>query len=298
MVLNELNAGHVYRHVVGPHAAGGPLLDLLARWPHSGPDEWRERIDGARVLVNGQRVDAEHSVLAGDVVEYRRPPWCEKDVPRDVSIVYDDEHLLAVAKPAGLPVLPGGGFLENTLLHLVRSAERGRESWSPAHRLGRGTSGLVIFGKTAHARAHLASVFRERRVGKLYLARVRGDLPPGRRRVVHAIGLVPHDGRQVHAARPDGKPSLTLLRVLRRGSSESLVAAVPVTGRPHQIRIHAAAAGAPLVGDPLYGVGGRPMSHARPGEGGYSLHAASLRLPHPGGGVLVLRAAAPDWARV
>jgi 23S rRNA pseudouridine1911/1915/1917 synthase len=101
----------------------------------------------------------------------------------------------------------------------------------------------------------------------------------------------------LHCAQPDGKPSATRLRVLARdeAAGRSLVAAQPITGRPDQIRIHLAARGAPLVGDPLFGPGGLPCSDARPGEGGYFLHAAALSVLHPATGRRLKLRSRPDW---
>jgi 23S rRNA pseudouridine1911/1915/1917 synthase len=151
------------------------------------------------------------------------------------------------------------------------------------HRLGRGTSGIVLFGKTGEARASLSAQFRDCTPRKTYLAIASGGSLPGSFVARQPIGRVAHGPMHIWVAMASGKPSATRVRVLRRDLDRDcmLVAAQPITGRPDQIRIHLAACGAPLVGDPLFGAGGVAISDARPGEGGYRLHATALRFEHP-----------------
>ena len=154
------------------------------------------------------------------------------------------------------------------------------------HRLGRGTSGLLLFARTPEARRAVSEAWRAGRVSKVYRALVAGVPRRELFSIETPIGLVPHPrlGR-VHAASKDGKPALTHVRVLAERQGSALVEATIVTGRPHQIRIHLAAAGHPLVGDPLYAVGGRPARNpGLPGDPGYRLHAHRLGLPHPATG--------------
>jgi 23S rRNA pseudouridine1911/1915/1917 synthase len=185
-----------------------------------------------------------------------------------------------VAKPRGLPSVPNGGYLEHTLLFRVR---RLHPEAVPMHRLGRGTSGLVLFARTDVARRHVAAEWRAGRVEKTYRALATGVVCADSLTVDSPIGLVPHPrlGR-VHAATPLGRPAVSHVRVLARGPHATLVEIAIPTGRPHQIRIHLAAAGHPLVGDLLYVAGGAPgRQPSLPGEGGYRLHAHRLALAHP-----------------
>jgi 23S rRNA pseudouridine1911/1915/1917 synthase len=149
--------------------------------------------------------------------------------------------------------------------------------------LGRGTSGIVLFALTAEARRSVLRAWREGQVDKSYRALVTGV--PGRDvfSVDAPIGPVPHPRLgHVHAASPGGKPALSHVRVLGRHPDESLVEVRIPTGRPHQIRIHLAVAGHPLVGDPVYGGGGTLLPEpGLPGDGGYRLHAHRLALDHP-----------------
>jgi len=200
------------------------------------------------------------------------------------AVLFRDPELLAVAKPSGLPTLPAGGYLDHTLLALVR---RHYPEASPVHRLGRGTSGVVLFARTAPAGKGVLEAWREHRVSKVYRALVQGHPTQDAFRVDTPIGPVPHPTLgSVHAASPQGRPSTSTARVLERREGSSLVEVVIETGRPHQIRIHMAASGHPLLGDPLYAIGGGLREgEALPGDEGYRLHAFRLSLPHPGTGV-------------
>lgn len=291
-----MNRGFEYREQIGAEGGGLTVGRYLAtRHPHSSATVWEERIATGEVLVAGTRVDAARILRAGERLAWRRPPWEEPEVPLAFAVLYLDEAVLAVAKPRGLPTMPAGGFLTHTLLHVVQS--RFPEA-TPMHRLGRGTSGLVLFARTAAARSGLARSWRGGEVEKTYRALVSGLPAKGVFEVRAPIGPVPHPrlGR-VHAAVADGKPSLTRVRVLGARAGNAIVEAVIPTGRPHQIRIHLAVAGYPLVGDPLYVTGGVPGPEpALPGEGGYRLHAERLVLPHPdtGGELAVVCAPPPD----
>lgn len=276
-----VNHGFTYVEMLDDRRAGCSLLGHLLRHRHSDEATWRARIEAGEVAVDGQPGRPDQVLRPGQTVAWARPPWEEPAVPLNFGILYEDAELLAVAKPSGLPTLPAGGFLEHTLLHLVRQAF---PEASPLHRLGRGTSGLVLFFRTPEAGAALAAGLRAHRLEKVYRALVEGHPPEARFQVEVPIGPVPH-GRlgTVHAASPSGRPALSRARVLERREAHSLLEVQIETGRPHQIRIHMAAAGFPLAGDPLYAPGGgiRAESPALPGDLGYLLHAHRLGLPHP-----------------
>jgi 23S rRNA pseudouridine1911/1915/1917 synthase len=294
----SLNAGYVYRGLVRARDAGARVLAYhAARFEHSSPAAWRRAIEAGAVRVNGRVADCEQPLCEGDRLEFHRPPWEEPESPLEFRVVHEDQDVLVVEKPAGLQVLPAGPFLEHTLLHLVRTSSAARAASAPVHRLGRGTSGLVLFGRNAAARAFLSAELRCFRMGKTYLALASGTALPISCRARQPIGPRAHGPLQVYCVDPGGRPALTRLRVLARDEElqHSLVAAQPVTGRPDQIRIHLAACGAPLVGDPLFGVGGLPKSDARPGDGGYRLHSARLAVRHPSSGKLLKLRSRPDW---
>lgn len=292
------NRGHLYGEQVGADGAGRTVLDHLGtRWGRVGEGEWRARIEAGAVCVDGVPAAASQRLRAGQRLTWARPPWDEPDVPLATAVLLRDADLLAVAKPRGLPTLPGGGlFLESTLLALVRAVD---PEATPVHRLGRDTSGVVLFARNPAARAALNRDLRERRVRKVYRALCTGHPERDGFDIDAPIGEVPYPPTgTLHAAHPDGRPSRSRVRVLeRRGGAAptSLVEVEIETGRPHQIRIHMAFAGHPLAGDPLYGPGGRPAEGclAVPGDPGYALHAHRLELAHPRTGAPVAVECAP-----
>ena len=277
-----LNDGWRYPHRVAPGASRLPVAAYLAEvFPHSDQATWRCRAAAGEVELDGQRVGPEETLRAGQWLVWHRPPWDEPDVPLAFDVLHEDEALLAVAKPAGLPTLPAGGFLAHTLLTRLRA--RYPEA-SPVHRLGRFTSGVVLCARTAPVAAALTRQWRTPAVEKVYRARLAGAPPWDRLEVSTPIGPVPHPRLgTVHAADPGGRPAASTFQVLARQGDTAICEVVIATGRPHQIRIHAAWTGHPLTGDPLYGAGGRPLpvDPGLPGDGGYLLHAHRVSLPHP-----------------
>jgi 23S rRNA pseudouridine1911/1915/1917 synthase len=194
--------------------------------------------------------------------------------------LYQDDCLLGVAKPEGLPSMPGGGgFMDNTLLSLVRRCFPGA---NPLHRLGRGTSGIVLFALAPEAASKILQAWRD--VVKVYRALISGCPDIDEFDIDTPIGKVPHKLlKTIHAACPTGKPAHSHVHVLERRDGCSLAQVQITTGRPHQIRIHLAAAGHPLVGDPLYIEGGIPEENSRalPSDLGYHLHSSLLGFLHP-----------------
>jgi 23S rRNA pseudouridine1911/1915/1917 synthase len=279
-----MNGGFEYREAIGREGKGASVLGWLARrHRHSSVATWRRRIVAGEVWLDGRLASASEALRTGQWLAWRRPAWEEPSVPLGFAVLFRDDHLVAVAKPRGLPTVPNGGFLEHTLLARVR---RPFPEAVPMHRLGRGTSGLLLLARTEAARRAVAAEWRAGRVDKEYRALVSGVPASEAFSVETPIGLVPHArlGR-VHAAAPGGKPALSHVRVLAVRGDQALVAVTIPTGRPHQIRIHLAAAGHPLVGDPLYVAGGVPgPDPGLPGDGGYRLHAHRLALAHPATG--------------
>lgn len=294
-----LNGGYTYREHLGQRAEGQMLAQYLAaHYPHSTPEEWQAKLAHGEVTLDQRPASGQELLRARQWLVWQRPPWQEEAAPLHFSLLHEDADLVAVAKPSGLPTLPGGGFLEHTLLHLVRADFPGA---SPLHRLGRGTSGIVLFARTPAAASRLAKDWREQQVGKFYLALGQGLAGQDRHDIGAAIGPVPHPRLgEVYAANPHGKPSRSLATVLERREAQTLFEVDIRTGRPHQIRIHLASIGHPLAGDPLYGPGGLPLAHlpGLPGDGGYWLHAHRLRFRHPlSGEEMALEAPPPPILR-
>jgi 23S rRNA pseudouridine1911/1915/1917 synthase len=302
----KLNQGHTYREQIDARGAGRAVLaHLVARFGRASPAEWRERIELGQVRLDDAATLADTVLRAGQWLAWVRPPWVEPPAPLDAPVLHEDALLLAVAKPRGLPTMPGGGlYLEHTLLAVVR--QRYPEA-SPMHRLGRDTSGVVLFARTTAAAAVVQAAFRARRLRKVYRALCTGHPAREAFSVEVPIGEVDHPLLgTVHAASARGRAAASHVRVLERRSGEgeperALVEVEIETGRPHQIRIHLAYAGHPLVGDPLFGAGGVPLpgTRALPGDPGYLLHAERLELDHPlDGSRLVIVCAPPPELRV
>ena len=298
-----LNRGHAYRDRVDQAV---PTISgfYAARYRHSDQAVWMQRLAAGEICCNGQQLRADAALAAGDRLVWHRPPWQEEAVPvlSERSIVFDDGDLLVLNKPSGLPVLPAGGFLEHTLLAQLQGFAPASR---PVHRLGRFTSGLLVCARRPNTRAWLSAQLRnstevrvageQGRCRKLYRALTQ-PLPSDwviaeTRQITTPIGRRPHPllGALWCAARP-GDPAALRARsdvtLLERRHQACLVEVAIQTGRPHQIRIHAAALGAPLLGDPLYLSGGLARPDARPGDGGYRLHAYAIEVLNPVGEAL------------
>ena len=276
------NRGYTYRERIEGSAEGRTAAAFLTeRYRHSSEAQWIERIRQGLVRVDEVVADPETRLCVGQWLSWDRPGWVEPDGPLAFAVLYEDGDVLAVAKPSGLPTLPGAGFLEHTLLHQLR---RYREGFHPLHRLGRHTSGVVLCAAKGRARSTLSRDWSRGRVRKIYRALACGRPAHVSFEIATPIGPIPYPPLgTLNAARPDGKSARSTVHVLEQRDGEFLCEVEIATGRPHQIRIHLAASGHPLVGDPLFGPGGVPAPGCRalPGDGGYALHAAELRFPHP-----------------
>ena len=310
-------------------AVGQTVLDYYTwRYRHSARAVWRSRIETGQILLNGDRPQSDTRLKQGQTLSYVRSPWQEPAAPLAFKVLYEDDDLWVIDKPSGLPVLPGGGFLEHTLLHQLRSRYP-NEAPIPIHRLGRGTSGAMLVAKSHAAREQLARQFRRRTanlssasldtasldtaslsttdssadsssaLSKTYRALVGPttlDQLGDRFICTYPIGKLPHHQlgylyghlTNTHTQSQTTSPINSMVSrsegtVLQRRADATLIDITIQTGRPHQIRIHLAAAGYPLLGDPLYPIGGipDPSCTARPGDCGYHLHAHRLRFAHP-----------------
>jgi 23S rRNA pseudouridine1911/1915/1917 synthase len=277
-----LNRGYAYTSIISNKYHGRTLLSHLASlYPHSTPQAWQQKLNHGEVSINSVTATGSESLIAGQTLVWNRPPWIEPDVPQHFEVLFDDPYLFAVNKPGGLPTLPGGGFMENTLLHLV---QKQTPNANPVHRLGRATTGIVLFAKTAQAAAKLGADWNTSRVQKIYWALAQNVAQHDAYEILTPIGLVPHPLiGSVWAANPNGKPSKSWAKVISRTASTTTFEVSLHSGRPHQIRIHLASIGHPLVGDPLYGLSGQPLENlpGLPGDGGYFLHAHFLKFHHP-----------------
>lgn len=198
--------------------------------------------------------------------------------PEQPRLIHDDDQILVVEKPAGLLSVPGRG--EDRADCLIARLRVAFPTVLLVHRLDLDTSGVMVFALTPHAQKHLGQQFERRQVKKTYVARVWGRLEPAAGRVdLPLIVDWPNRPRQ-KVDHEQGRPAQTDWRVIRAGDDETRVRLSPLTGRSHQLRVHMASLGHPILGDPLYATGAA-ADHPR-----LMLHAESLRLRHPDSNVM------------
>lgn len=269
-----------------PPDLDGERLDrvLVALFPGRSRALLQKHIEAGAVTVDGVVPKARTPVVAGAQVVYTPPPveplaLVAEDIP--LSILYEDEHLLIVDKPAGLVVHPAlghaSGTLVNAVLHHVQDLERDEDDVRPGivHRLDRDTTGCLVVAKTPRAHELLSQAFAERQVEKVYVAVVKGSPKSDSGTFDTLYGRHPTERKRFSSKVQSGKRAVTHYRVLERYAQAALVEVRLETGRTHQIRAHFADAGHPLVGDTLYGRKGG-LDFGRP-----ALHAARLAFLHP-----------------
>ncbi|PTL76423.1 RluA family pseudouridine synthase [Vitiosangium sp. GDMCC 1.1324] len=298
--FGEVPEGYVdIPFVVEPNYAGWRLDRYLAEKLRR---LTRERLHGIiqrGVLCEERRLKSSTPVYPGLCFRIRRPVSAEPETPTELPVLFQDDWLLVLDKPAGLPIHPTARYHKGTLVSLLR--ERFGEAFAePAHRLDRETSGLVVCGRTTESCRVLGRLFVSRDVDKEYLAVCEGH-PPGDTFFVDAPIAEGTELIRI-AVRIDpveGKESRTRFQVLQRFSRDgepfSLLRCYPETGRQHQIRIHLREAGFPLVGDKMYGPDPgyfdrfskhclEPEAWVRLRLPRHALHAARISFPHPGTG--------------
>lgn len=277
---------------VGHDAAGQRLDNFLLRIAKGVPKSHVYRVvRSGEVRVNRARAAVDRRLAAGDEVRIppmriaAQPPPAPAAMP---PVLYEDEHIMAVDKPAGLAA-HGGSGVAHGLIERVRAARPHQPFVELAHRLDRETSGILLLAKSRKALLGLHRQLREGEVDKRYLALVRGDWVDDRRHVRLALTkFVTRGGERRVAVDEKGQPSHTIVELRARLRGFSLLEAQLRTGRTHQIRVHLAHLGFPIVGDDKYGDFDLNRRAAR-GEFGARLarmflHAATTRLRHPATG--------------
>jgi len=277
------------RVTVEPAAARQRLDRYLAtRGTWGSRSQVQRLIAEGYVQLDGQPAKPAAVLRGGETIDVRAaPPTGSGDVqpePIPLDVLYDDEWLLVINKPAGLVVHPAPGHWRGTLvsalLHRWRGPRPGLDPSRPGivHRLDKDTSGVLVIAKDAQTLADLGAQFRNRQVEKQYVACVWGRLHKQRGTIAEPIGRNPVHRKRM-AVRPGGRAAVTRFEVIERCATVTFVRLYPQTGRTHQLRVHLAAIGHPIVGDAVYGGGRRrdeTVSIAR-----QALHAERLAFRHP-----------------
>ncbi|MEM6531852.1 MAG: pseudouridine synthase [Myxococcota bacterium] len=272
------------------HTLGHMLTDL-----HPHVENWHERVRDGRLRRRGTALEWQSEVRSGDVIIHVEPSTVEPDVSSDVRVLYEDDCIVAVHKPAPLPLHPSGRFNRNTLERFLRPIFEPKRL-RPAHRLDGNTTGVVLFSKSRRIASLLQPQFEARTVDKRYVLEVDGHPAAARLRCEAPIGRTTGPaGRRHLDAR--GDEAVTEFLLIEERTNTSLLEARPSTGRTNQIRVHAMSLNLPIVGDRPYRDPNAPMTRGIH-EPHMHLHAWKLTFDHPASDErLTIEAPAPDWAR-
>lgn len=246
----------------------------------------QKKIELKEILVNKMPSKASYKLKIGDEVEItinapRETELKAQDIPLD--IVYEDDYIMVVNKEKGMVVHPGAGNQDGTLVNaILKHCQDGSLSGiggelrpGIVHRLDKDTSGLMVIAKNDIAHINLSNQIKNREVKKIYTALVRGVIPENTATINMPIGRSDKDRKKMQV-RPDGREAITHIEVIKRYSKYTLIKAKIETGRTHQIRVHMAQIGYPLIGDEVYSNGKNEF-----GVHGQCLHSTILEFVHP-----------------
>ncbi len=270
---------------------GVSVLEYLStRFTYLSQDAWRQLLQEGQIFCNGAPCEATRQVAKNDVIGCELPDFQAPEVNLDYQIIYEDEWLLGISKPAGLRVHSSGKFVTaNLIYHLRHLHQPAYPEANLVNRLDADTSGLVLLARDKEVHSQLAQQFVDGRVEKRYLAVVTGCPTPANGTIDLPIGpvqdaQVPRFGVDVAT----GKPAVTHYKTIRKlGKNFSLLELRPETGRTHQLRVHLAAMGHPIAGDGLYTMNDADYLHWRqnpPPQTTWqrqALHSHQLTFLHP-----------------
>ncbi|AMG29570.1 23S rRNA pseudouridine(955/2504/2580) synthase RluC [Grimontia hollisae] len=248
------------------------------------------------VRVNKKRIKPEYKLQAGDVIRVppiKIPETAQAEAPStklnrvaelEKCVIYEDDHMLVLNKPSGTAV-HGGSGLHFGAIEAMRSLRPDARFLELVHRIDRDTSGILLIAKKRSALRHLQAQFREKTVQKYYFALTMGNWKPSMKKVT--APLLKNEVNSIVRVNPDGKPSETRFKVLEQFDQATLVQASPITGRTHQIRVHAQYVGHPLAWDDRYGDPRFDAYTKKFGLNRLFLHAANIKFTHPGSGEMM-----------
>jgi 23S rRNA pseudouridine1911/1915/1917 synthase len=261
--------------------------------PHLSRTQIQETIRDGRSLVNGAAQKPGYKVKSGETVTINLPePKVFEVLPEPIplNVIYEDRHIIVLNKPPGLVMHPAPGNYTGTLVNallyhygsLPSSAPPGseRERAGIVHRLDRDTSGVIVVARTQEALRSLSAQFKNRVVGKRYLALVSGVIKKGSGTIEAAIGRHVKDRKKISVHTKKAREALSLYTVRERFTNATLLSVEIKTGRTHQIRVHLAHIGHPVLGDHVYG-GVKSMKTGNIDASRQMLHAESLSILHP-----------------
>ncbi len=316
MTIDSYISATEYRSLgpeLGPEAENRRLDDFLGKsFPFRSRTEWKSLCNSGQVLVNTQIARATRRLKCGDLLAVFHPQGAEPVVDDQLRFIIEDRGILAIEKPANLPMHESGFYRRNTFVALLH-ASFGKE-WSPVHRLDRETSGIVICAATQDLRRALSEAFLSRDVKKSYQAILAGSPTWDDIHVDQPLGkttsfAIPH--KQIAG---DGEEARTDFFVRERALDAALVEVRPLSGRGNQIRVHAAWLGHHIIGDKVYHQDKRVCEAYKErgntldvqqlaGHTRHALHAAAIAFTHPEGGNFLCQSPLPQdlyqlWQRL
>ena len=276
-------------------------IDFLQRcYPHIPARDWLQEIQSGRLTWRNSPITPDQIVRSGMTLIHTTPHTVEPAVNGRMQLLFEDDHLVVLDKPAPLPMHPSGQYHRNTLLHIVNSVYPD-QPLRMVHRLDANTTGCVVLCRTLSAAQHLAAQFADGAVDKSYLAKIHGQPAQDEWMIDQAIDDLPTiAGMRLPSPTGTGKASRTRVVVQHRTDDSALVECTPLTGRTNQIRVHLWSAGHPIVGDPSY-LPGRTTGNRQTldvNDPPLCLHANRIAFRHPCTEErLLFVSGIPEWAR-
>jgi len=252
---------------------------------------WQKKISLGEVLINGRKVRSSAKLKSGDHLTMYHPQSLEPEVNRGIRVLWESGGLMALFKPANLPMHANGTYLKNTLAWILN--ERFGDEWAAVHRLDMETSGIVLCAASTALRNKMGISWQQKNVAKKYLAIVNGQVERDSFVVDQPIGDLQDSKIRIKKwVSPQGQKAKTNFKVIERALQHTLLEATPITGRTNQIRIHAAYEGHVLVGDKLFHPdenvflnywenGDNEWVHSQTGFKRLCLHACELSFTNP-----------------